>query len=98
MYYISCMKNNLNNSETLLEQSVKGMLQSKVDMDTSDIFFNFGAVSANKYIVYCQDKVITYKEDKYQECLLEDATNFLDLIYREGITPQDLVDDYNNRT
>lgn len=93
------MKNQTFNSDsTLLEQSVERMTRSKVDMDTSDIFFNFGAVSANKYIVYCQDKVMTYKEDKYQECLLEDATNFLDLIYREGITPQDLVDDYNNRT
>jgi len=92
------MKNTNINSETLLEQSVKGMLQSKVDMDTSDIFFNFGAVSARRYIVYCGDKVIRYKEDKYQECLLEDAKNFLDIIYREGITPQDLVDDYNNRT
>lgn len=91
------MKNNLNNSETLLEKSVKLMSLSKVDMDTSDLFFNYGAVSANKYIVYCQDKVIKYKEDKYQECLLEDATNFLDVIDREGITPQDLVDDFNNR-
>ena len=41
------MKNTNTNTETLLEQSVEKMLQSKVDMDTSDIFFNFGAVNAN---------------------------------------------------
>ena len=72
--------------------------KNKVDLETSDIFFNFGAVSANKYIVYCQDKVIVYNQDRYIECLLEDATNFLDIVVREGITPQDLVDDFLERS
>ena len=98
MYYISCMKNNLNNSETLLTGSVDRMSRSKVDIETSDIFFNLGVNAANKYVEYCSQFDETYDPNEYQKYLLADATDFLGIVIREHLTPQDLVDDYNNRT
>lgn len=82
MYYISCMKTKTQTSTM--------MFRSKVDIDTSDIFFNFGAVKTNAldYTEYL------YNEQNYNNTLLEDAKNFLDIIHRPNITPQDLVDDY----
>jgi len=71
-------------------QTTQTMFKSKVDIDTSDIFFNFGAVKTNAldYTEYL------YNEQNYHNTLLEDAKNFLDIIHRPNITPQDLVDDY----
>ena len=47
------MKNEtLNTNDTLLEKSVIGMLQSKVDIETSDIFFNYGAKT---YLAQCAE-------------------------------------------
>lgn len=101
MYYISNMKTQKQTTETLLEQPVEGMFRSKVDIETSDIFFNFGTPLRDTYIKDIQDRHIhtrhVLNKDRYKEILLEDATNFLDIVYREGITPQDLVDDFNNR-
>lgn len=69
------------------------MFKSKVDIETSDIFFKYGAVKTNAldYSEYC------FNELNYHNTLLEDATNFLDIVVREGITPQDLVDDFLKR-
>ena len=75
-------------------QTSETMFKSKVDIDTSDIFFNFCTPIADRYLDFSGTTGMKHEESKYQEYLLEDATNFLDLIYREGITPQDLVDDY----
>lgn len=80
MYYISYMKTQTQTSTM--------MFRSKVDVETSDIFFNFGTPLYNKYFG---------TKEGYQAALLEDATNFLDIVVREGITPQDLVDDFNKR-
>lgn len=91
------METKTQTSETLLARSVEGMTKSKVDMDTSDIFFNFGTPAANRYIDFCNQTGIEYKDSRYQEYLLEDAQNFLDIVVREGITPQDLVDDFLER-
>jgi hypothetical protein len=82
------MKTQTQTSKTLLEQSVEGMLWSKVDMETSDIFFNFGTPLYNKYFG---------SKEGYQAALLEDAINFLEIVERQSITPQDLVDDFNKR-
>lgn len=69
------------------------MFKSKVDIETSDIFFNYGAVKTNAldYSEYCLNEL------NYHNTLLEDAKNFLDIVVREGITPQDLVDDFLKR-
>ncbi len=78
---------------TTKTQTSTMMFKSKVDVETSDIFFNFGAVKANSldYSEYC------YNEKNYHNTLLEDATAFLEIVIRENITPQDLVDDFLNR-
>jgi hypothetical protein len=89
------MKNTNTNSETLLEQSVKGMLKSKVDIETSDIFFNYGAKT---YLAQCAESAkrgYFFDGDYY---LRRDAEDFLEIVDRPDITPQDLVDDFNNRT
>ena len=64
------------------------MSKPKVDIETSDIFFNYGTPLYNKYFG---------SKEGYQAALLEDATNFLDIVVREGITPQDLVNDFLKR-
>ena len=93
------MKNEtLNTESTLLEQSVERMTRSKVDIETSDIFFNFGTPLANDYVKFCRKTGKQFLESTYQKRLLQDANNFLEIVVREFITPQDLVDDYNNRT
>ena len=85
MYYISCMKTKTQTSTM--------MFRSKVDIETSDIFFNFGTPIFDQYT----RKDIQGTQEGYQAALLEDATNFLDIVVREGVTPQDLVDDFLNR-
>ena len=92
------MKTQKQTTETLLEQPVEGMFRSKVDIETSDIFFNLGVNAANKYVEYCSKFDETYDPNEYQKYLLADATDFLGIVIREHLTPQDLVDDYNNRT
>ena len=85
MYYISYMKTQTQTSTM--------MFRSKVDIETSDIFFNYGAVKTNAldYSEYCLNEL------NYHNTLLEDAKNFLDIIHRPNLTPQDLVDDFLNR-
>ncbi len=95
MLYISSMKNTKTNTETLLEQSVIGMLKSKVDIETSDIFFNYGAKT---YLAQCAEsnkRGYFFDGDYY---LRRDAEAFLEIVDRPDITPQDLVDDFNHRT
>ena len=94
MYYISYMKTKTQTSKTLLDQSVEKMLQSKVDMDTSDIFFNFGAVT---YFKAVRDSNKSGYYTDYNFYLKQDAIYFLETIDRPNITSQDLVDDFLNR-
>ena len=92
------MKNTNTNTETLLEQSVKGMLKSKVDMETSDIFFNFGALQYNSTTLYWAGKGMPETEEEYGiRILTDDAKNFLEIVDRPNLTPQDLVDDFRAR-
>ena len=86
MYYISCMKTKTQTSTM--------MFRSKVDTDTSDIFFNFGAVT---YFKAVRDSNKSGYYTDYDFYLKQDAIYFLETIHRPNITPQDLVDDFLNR-
>jgi|13_taG_2_1085334.scaffolds.fasta_scaffold40715_2 hypothetical protein len=72
-------------------QTSETMFKSKVDIDTSDIFFNFGAVTYNEKVRESNKKGYFFDADYY---LKQDAENFLNIIHRPNITPQDLVDDF----
>ena len=89
------MKNEtLNTNDTLLEKSVIGMLQSKVDIETSDIFFNYGAKT---YLAQCAEsnkRGYFFDGNSY---LINDAKAFLEIVDRPNLTPQDLVDDFIDR-
>ena len=65
MYYISYMKTKTQTSTM--------MFRSKVDIETSDIFFNFGAVKTNAldYTEYL------YNEQNYNNTLLSFFNNFI---------------------
>ena len=60
----------------------------KVDPETSDIFFNFGAVRANS--------IKEVETDKYMDALKLDAIDFLEVVTRD-YTPDDLVNDFLQR-
>ena len=89
------MKNEtLNTNDTLLEKSVEKMLQSKVDPETSDIFFNFGAKTYLAQLEESNKKGYFFNGHYY---LLNDAKAFLEIVVRPNLTPQDLVDDFIDR-
>ena len=83
MYYIRCMKTKTQTSNMVFK--------SKVDIDTSDIFFNFGAKTYLAKLEESNKKGYYFDADSY---LRKDAEYFLDIIHRPNITPQDLVDDF----
>ncbi len=102
MYYISCMKTKT--------QTSKKMFQSKVDPETSDIFFNYGAVqTSEQYNSQVQQLIKVFensnskkvddspKQSDYLLCLYNDAIKFLRIVIREDLTPTDLVEDYLHR-
>ena len=64
----------------------------KVDIRTSDIFFNYGAPN---YTEASRSKTLTDKEKL--RWLYVDADKFLYIIDTPNITRQDLVDDYLHR-
>ena len=78
--------------------NIETISKNKVDLETSDIFFNYGTIAANRYIDFCNQTGIEYKDSKYKEYLLYDATEFLEIVDRKFITPQDLVDDFLERS
>ncbi len=61
------------------------MFLSKVDPETSDIFFNYGATS------YLHHETFELMD------LTQDAEKLLDILYDRTYTAQDLVDDFLNR-
>ena len=66
--------------------------ESKVDIRTSDIFFNYGAVN---YTEACKNNTLT--DVQKLRWLYVDADKFLYIIDTPNITRQDLVNDYLNR-
>ena len=71
------------------------MFRSKVDIETSDIFFNFGALKTNSTHILTE---IEFNRYNFINTLTEDARYFLVIVDRPNLTPQDLVDDFLNRT
>lgn len=74
--------------------NIETINKSKVDIETSDIFFTYGTPIANGYWRLLNNGT----REGHEAALLEDATNFLNIVVREGITPQDLVDDFLERS
>lgn len=66
--------------------------ESKVDIRTSDIFFNYGALN---YTEASKSKTLTNKEKL--RWLYVDADKFLYIIDTPNITKHDLVDDFLKR-
>jgi hypothetical protein len=62
-----------------------------VPRETSDIFFHFGCRN------YTQAKITRMPLEHKLEWLKKDAEQFLEIVNRPNLTPQDLVDDFLNR-
>tara|TARA_R100001591_G_scaffold13554_3_gene19663 strand:- start:3255 stop:3500 length:246 start_codon:yes stop_codon:yes gene_type:complete len=65
---------------------------SKVDAETSDIFFNFGCEQYKKIDFATSD----LSKQQVDLILLDDAKNFLEIVCRD-YQPEDLVHDFNLR-
>jgi len=69
---------------------------SKVDTETSDIFFNFGALKYNSTQRYWADPSETEEEYRLR-ILTEDAQHFLEIVHRPYL-PEQLVQDFLDRS
>ena len=75
--------------------NIETINKSKVDIETSDIFFNFGALKANTLHSLTEIELNRYN---YLLILKRDAKYFLEIVDRPNLTPQDLVDDFLERS
>lgn len=68
--------------------------KSKVDIETSDIFFNFGAKTFHQECIKAKGKYF-FDGEWY---LRRDAKHFLEIVDRPNLTYKDLVNDFLKRS